>query len=171
MLALNSDAVSRADTHGNKKAADKIAADMALMRELLLDAIGPDLPSTPSGVTLDLERDAGLGVGLGGAPRLSTDVMTLLSDVEAMGPAAGLEDLATIVEKVQVMSPQTLLSSAQFFGELMCHANLAGLQQSVRSWKANLRADAGFVVDRTAAAVVGIPTFKGCFDGLLAKGI
>eukprot|EP00966_Prymnesium_polylepis_P048149 1115284-Prymnesium_polylepis.1 len=68
------------------------------------------------------------------------------------------------------MDAATLLSSAQLFGELMSQANLATSQQTVRSWKANLRADVGFQVDRSAGAVVGVPTFKSAFDSLVEKG-
>ena len=68
------------------------------------------------------------------------------------------------------MDAATLLSAAQLLGELMCQANLALAQQTVRSWKANLRADAGAIEDRTVGAVVGLPTFATAFDGLIAKG-
>uniref|UniRef100_A0A7S2I8X9 Phosphoenolpyruvate carboxylase n=1 Tax=Haptolina brevifila TaxID=156173 RepID=A0A7S2I8X9_9EUKA len=62
------------------------------------------------------------------------------------------------------------MSSAQLLGELMCHANLALSQQTVRSWRANLRADGGAVEDRSVGAVVGTPTFRLAFDGLIEKG-
>ncbi|MGB1596870.1 MAG: hypothetical protein ACPIOQ_29195, partial [Promethearchaeia archaeon] len=42
-------------------------------------------------------------------------------------------------------------------------------QQTVRSWKANLRADAGMVEDRSVGAVAGTPTFMAAFDALLEK--
>jgi hypothetical protein len=162
------------DVLTSEKAADKIAADMRLMRDLFLAAVGPKqdsdnplasshtarcdkMPMPPTKSTYSLD----------GAPRISSEVIELLDAVEAMKDAS---DLAPIVERVESMNAATLLSSAQLLGELMCMANLALSQQTVRSWKANLRADGGAVEDRSAGAVVGVPTFRSAFDGLIERG-
>ena len=152
------------------KAADKIHADMLLMRELLLEAVGPEgdklsthLPTNVPQVAIDAEFSPANQVA--GAPRLPAACEHLLKDVEKMDVA----ELDQIASKVESMPPETLLSSAQLFGELMCQANLAMAQQTVRSWKANLRGDVGYVVDRSAGAVVGLPTFRSAFDTLIEK--
>ena len=170
-----------------ERAADKISSDMKLMRDLFLDAVGP--PPT-EGSTGDQARRASLTVqtasrvpvdspkpkavaapfqySLDGAPRLSAEVGELLKAVEAAG--GNEEILSPIARQIESMDAATLLSSAQLLGELLCQANLALFQQTVRSWKANLRADAGAVEDRSVGAVVGTPTFRSAFDNLLAKG-
>lgn len=160
------------DDPNTAKAADKIHADMMLMRELLLEAVGSEgdtgatrLPENTPEVTID---DSQAPVDqLAGAPRLPAASEDLLKAVEQMDKEVEVREIA---EKVNSMPAETLLSSAQLFGEIMCQANLAIAQQTVRSWKANLRADAGFQVDRTAGAVVGIPTFRSAFDMLIEKG-
>jgi len=164
-LALEDDAF-------HARAAGKISADMELMRELLLEAVGPTsedasptrLPEDAPQAFLD-ESFAAVDM-LGGAPRLGVEVGELLTGVEAMESV----ELPKVAEMVKSMDAATLLSSAQLFGELMSQANLATSQQTVRSWKANLRADVGFQVDRSAGAVVGVPTFKSAFDSLVEKG-
>lgn len=172
------------------RAADKIAADMKLMRELFLDAVGL-APESSGGANDDAEGSslAGLETSIGvhlpkhaslprrssrevgshldGAPRLSAEVGELLQLIETM---KGTEQLAPLVARIEKMDSATLLSSAQLLGELMCQANLALAQQTVRSWKANLRADAGMVEDRSVGAVAGTPTFMAAFDALLEKG-
>ena len=173
--------MSKSDAH----ATDHIAADMFLMRELFLEAIGPveskpkpansklahssaSLDRLPQGVPMmRLASQSNLD-HLDGTPRLSNNVGDLLKEVEAM--TDNVEALAPIAKKVESMDPDTLLSSAQLFGELLTQSNLALSQQTVRAWKANLRADAGAEEDVSAGAVVGNPTFRSAFDGLLNKG-
>ena len=157
------------DTALHAKAADNILADMSLLRELLLEAIGPS--TTKDGViphSASRERVTSCNDLLDGSPQLSQDVVTLLKAIEALPEEkVGITPIAALVSS---MSPEILLSSAQLFGELIGQANLASSVQTIRSWKANLRADAGFQVDRSAGAVVGIPTFRSAFDSLFAKG-
>ena len=182
-------------------AADKIAADMKLMRTLFLDAVGLQessaessrRPSSPA-VGIPARRNSrefipsqdhsrvpasspmpGAVVKpksayqLDGAPRLSAEVGELLHLIEQL-PDQSPEQLAPLVAHIENMDASTLLSSAQLLDELMCQANLASSQQTVRSWRANLRADVGAVEDRSVGAVAGIPTFKSAFDALLEKG-
>ena len=159
------------DCPDTAQAADKIHADMLLMRELLLEAVGPERDELTTHLPTDTPTvaivDSMVADIVAGAPRLPAASENLLKAVEQM-PADMLE-LSQIAEKVESMPAKTLLSSAQLFGELMCQANLAMAQQTVRSWKANLRGDGGFVVDRSAGAVVGIPTFRSAFDALIEK--
>ena len=164
-LVANADQLAVEDKELHQKAADKISADMNLMRELLLDAVSPAGDKAAPAVAPSAEYI------VGGAPMLSAGVTHLLSAAEELPLDDGDVSLEPIAAKVEKMSSSMLVSSAQLFGELMCQANLAIAQQTVRSWKANLRADVGFQVDRTAGAVVGIPTFKSAFDGLLQSGL
>ena len=197
---MTADKLAVEDTGHHEKAADKIAADMSLMRELLLEAVVPATEGSPAGasskklssrtasyneseyvvnaprqpadisaVRVEARRDSKIVDHLDGAPKLDGEVVALMHAVEEM-PSKGDVVLAPVATKVESMSAEMLVSSAQLFGELMCQANLAIAQQTVRSWKANLRADAGFQVDRSAGAVVGIPTFRSAFDQMLAKG-
>ena len=156
------------DTALHAKAADNILRDMKLMRELLLEAISP--PSKDGAIPPSSSRELVVGPNdlLDGSPQLSPDVVKLLKAIEALpDDQVGISSIAALVGS---MKPEILLSSAQLFGELISQANLASSVQTVRSWKANLRADAGFQVDRSAGAVVGIPTFRSAFDSLVAKG-
>eukprot|EP00316_Scyphosphaera_apsteinii_P000553 CAMPEP_0119332028 /NCGR_PEP_ID=MMETSP1333-20130426/81888_1 /TAXON_ID=418940 /ORGANISM="Scyphosphaera apsteinii, Strain RCC1455" /LENGTH=992 /DNA_ID=CAMNT_0007341765 /DNA_START=37 /DNA_END=3015 /DNA_ORIENTATION=+ len=178
-----------------KTAEDKIASDMKLMRELFLEAVGLDrvadnlhvlhidsfrsrshseslrdeshLPDNVLPATPDLKRQS--SSVLEGSPRLSAAVGKLLDFVETM-PAKGIGIMA-ISEMVAAMDTEKLLSSAQLFGELMCHANLATSAQTVRAWKAHLRADAGLEDLHCAEGeVVGNPTLRSAFQSLLDKG-
>jgi len=143
-----------------QKAADKIAADMKLMRDLFLDAIGPKAEASPEGLKGSHALD--------GATRLSAEVIELLKSIEH---TTGRSDsLTPVVNTIESMNADSLLSASMLLGELMCQANLALSQQTVRAWKANLRADAGAVEDRSVGAVVGVPTFHAAFKGLTEKG-
>lgn len=143
-----------------QKAADKIAADMKLMRDLFLDAIGPKAEASPEGLKGSHALD--------GATRLSAEVIELLKSIEQ---TTGRSDsLTPVVNTIESMNADSLLSASMLLGELMCQANLALSQQTVRAWKANLRADAGAVEDRSVGAVVGVPTFHAAFKGLTEKG-
>ena len=172
--------------------AEKVAADMRLMRVLLLDAIAPkpsanapgeyDVLSSsepeghlPAGSPLGrpeqqpaLER-AMSSVMLDGLPRLPASVTEMLTEVGSL-PQDAAESLSIMSERAGNMDASTLLSSAQLLGELMSQANLALAQQTVRAWRANLRADAGCTEDTSTGAVVGNQTFRMAFDALLASG-
>jgi len=172
--------------------AEKVAADMRLMRVLLLDAIAPkpsanapgeyDVLSSsepeghlPAGSPLGrpeqqpaLER-AMSSVMLDGLPRLPASVTEMLTEVGSL-PQDAAESLRLMSERAGNMDASTLLSSAQLLGELMSQANLALAQQTVRAWRANLRADAGCTEDTSTGAVVGNQTFRMAFDALLASG-
>ena len=163
-----------------EQAEGKIYNDMRLMRDLFLGTVGPAAPGPVTGGASRIPQELRTLVAQGevnetsansldGAPRLSAEVGQLLSFVEKQSPDDA--DLLTpVANKVEMMDPATLLSSAQLLGELMIHANLALAQQTVRSWKANLRADGGAVEDRSVGAVVGTPTFRMAFDGLIERG-
>ena len=125
------------------KAADKIAADMKLMRTLFLEAVGPKQANgngngvaahLPSNVPAATPDSAPTISAMEGAPRLTAEVADLLASVEATpADATAVAAMAPIVQKIEKMEPATLLQSSQL---LVVTNNFAEIKSTVfKKWE------------------------------------
>lgn len=133
--------------------------DLLLLRKIFLEAVGGSSSVGDSAATMDSK-----GVdSAAGAPRLSPEQVQFLTFSEEAG--TNLEKLAA---KVSTMAPETLMSCSSLCAEILSHCNLAESHDSLKTWKACLRADTSGSHQHEGKS---LPTFQAAFEKMVNAGV